>query len=142
MQPIIIQEVRSFNRFYTVFMGILNRQYLNSRFTLPETRVMHAVYTMPGITPGAIITQLKIDKSYLSRMITQLEQKKLLVKKPSSSDGRSLNLYLTTTGKNAFEQLDAASTLATRKLLQHLGDKEAKELVKCMQRIKELLDQD
>lgn len=142
MQPMIIEEVRSFNRFYTVFMGILNRHYLNSRFSLPETRVMHAVYTTPGITPGAIILQLNIDKSYLSRMIAHLEKKKLLVKKPSATDGRSINLYLTASGKKAFEQLDTAATRETGILLQHLDEQKGMELVGYMQRIQQLLQQD
>jgi putative acetyltransferase len=135
-----VAEVRAFSRFYTVFMGVLNKGFLNSQYSLPETRVLHAIYTKPGIAPSEIIEMLRIDKGYLSRMILALEKKKLLVKEKSVEDGRSVHLHLTPMGRREYEKLENASNREVGKMLQHLSESECRELTKCMAQIKHLLE--
>ena len=85
-----IEEVRAFNKVYTVFMGILNKSFLKSKYSLVETRVMHAAYTKDGIMPSEIVTMLNIDKGYLSRIITSLEKRRVIVKTKSEVFATSL----------------------------------------------------
>ncbi len=135
-----IEEVRAFNRVYTVFMGILNKSFLKSRYSLVETRVMHATYTKDGIMPSEIVTMLNIDKGYLSRIITSLERRNVIAKSKSSSDGRSVRLSITEFGKKEFEKLNKASDIQVEGLLSQFSDQDCEILVKNMSEIKAILE--
>ncbi|RPH31600.1 MAG: MarR family transcriptional regulator [Bacteroidales bacterium] len=135
-----IEEVRAFNRVYTVFMGILNKSYLESDFSLVETRVMHTAINKDGIMPSEIVALLNIDKSYLSRIITSLEKRKVITKNKSSSDGRSIRLSITEYGKKEFEKLNQASDIQVEGLLSQLSAKDCERLVKNMSEIRDILE--
>jgi len=134
-----INEVRAFNRFYTVFIGVLNRSYLNTRYSLPESRVLHATYSKPGLTPSEIIGMLNIDKSYLSRILINLEKRKLLTRKQAAGDKRAVNLYLTALGNREFEKIDTAANQLVKKLMASLDDKDCDTVVKSMMQIRKIL---
>ena len=135
-----IEEVRAFNRVYTVFMGILNRRFLKSKFTLVETRVMHAANAKNGIMPSEIVTILNIDKSYLSRILASLERRKVIIKNKSLSDGRSVKIVITEFGKKEFEKLNAASNMQVKGLLSQLNESDCKRLVQNVSEIREILE--
>jgi len=134
-----VKEFRGFNRFYTAWIGVLNKHYLNSKYSLPQSRVLHAVYTKDGITPKEITALLNIDKSYLSRILIDFEKKKLITKRVSAEDGRAYNLYMTKAGKKEFELIDEASNKQVKKLLLQLSDEERKSIIRSMSQIKETL---
>ncbi|HCT30182.1 MAG TPA: MarR family transcriptional regulator [Bacteroidales bacterium] len=140
MEKESIEEVRAFNRVYTVFMGILNKSFLKSKYSLVETRVMHAAHTKDGIMPSEIVALLNIDKSYLSRIITSLEKRKVITKTKSSSDGRSVKLSITEFGKKEFEKLNQASDVQVEGLLSQLNQVDCERLVKNMSEIREILE--
>lgn len=135
-----IEEVRAFNRVYTVFMGILNQRFLQSKFSLVETRVLHAALHQDGITPSEITALLNIDKSYLSRIITNLLRRKVLTKRKSAEDGRSVHLSITEIGRREFEKLNEASNLQVAGLLAQLSESDCKRLVKNMAEIRSILE--
>lgn len=135
-----IQEIRAFNRVYTVFIGILNKRYLNSRFSLVETRIMHATRVKPGVTPSAIVSALNIDKSYLSRILVSLEKRKIIKRIQSDSDGRSVKLYITAIGNAAFEKLNAASDKQVEGLFKKLTKKEFVLVVRNLSAIRCILE--
>jgi len=139
VKNIHISEMRVFNRYYTSVIGILNKNFLNSKFTLPEIRVLQAMRFQEGITASEIIALLNIDKSYLSRIILRLEKKKLVSKKVSPQDGRSSRLYLTGEGKREFEIVDAATHNQVKQILSQLSEKDCKKLIACMAQIKKIL---
>ena len=134
-----VSQVRSFNRFYTVFLGILNNTYLKSKYSLAEVRVMYAAILQPGITPTEIVSLLKLDKSYLSRMILRLIKLKILSKKKSSIDGRSFHLYITERGRKEFQNLDDTATREMQEHLKGLSEKDCKVLMKTMSQIEGIL---
>lgn len=135
-----IEEVRAFNRVYTVFMGILNKSYLKSDFSLVETRVMHAAINKDGIMPSEIVTMLNIDKSYLSRIISSLEKRKVITKTKSSKDGRSIRLSITEYGRKKFEKLNQASDIQVEGLLSQLNPNDCQRLVVHMSEIRAILE--
>jgi len=134
-----INEIRAFNRFYVVFIGVLNRSYLNTRYSLPESRVIHAAYSKPGITPSEIIAMLNIDKSYLSRILINLEKRKLLTKKQSAGDKRVVNIFLTALGNKEYEKIDSAANQLRKKLMSSVSDKDCDTVVKSMMQIRQIL---
>src|SRR2546423_4590091 len=102
-----IESVRGFNRFYTRLIGALNRDFLDSPFSLPEVRVLLELYYRKSTTASVIVQALGIDAGYLSRMLRAFEQRGLLAKTAAASDGRQKPIGLSAAGRKAFEQLEA-----------------------------------
>jgi DNA-binding MarR family transcriptional regulator len=134
-----IAEMRAFNRFYTSLAGVLNRKFLNGKFSLPELRVLHAIRHSPGITANAIAPLLHIDKSYLSKIIIRFEKRKYLTKTVSRDDGRAYQLQLTPIGKKEFAVYDRLSDDYVKQILAQVPDKDCEALVECMRRISAIL---
>ena len=134
-----IAEIRAFNRFYTKVIGLLDKHILDSQYTLPEVRILFELANHEQLTATDIISNLGIDKGYLSRMLLSFEKKKLVQRKRSGEDGRSVYLALTTSGQKEFDLLNKASDKQLREILAHLSVKECDTLVQRMNEIKTIL---
>src|SRR3954471_25006952 len=98
-----VTAVRRFNRFYTSAIGVLDKRYLGSPYTVAEGRVLYEVATGPnaeggGVTPKAVSEITGIDAGYLSRILGRLERDGMVARRRSASDGRSFELSLTPEG--------------------------------------------
>src|SRR4029453_11325529 len=87
--------VRHFNRFYTRHIGVLNEGLLASPFSLTEARVIYELAQRGSAPATELGNQLKLDPGYLSRMIRNFEQRRLVNKKPAEVDARQIVLSLT-----------------------------------------------
>ncbi|MBL8556908.1 MAG: bifunctional helix-turn-helix transcriptional regulator/GNAT family N-acetyltransferase [Phenylobacterium sp.] len=116
-----VAAVRRFSRFYTRAIGVLERGYLGSPYTLAENRVIWEIAHAEGITPGAISAALRLDAGYLSRMLARLERDGLVARSRSERDGRSVTLSLTETGRTTFATLDGRSAALVEDLLGRLS---------------------
>ncbi|SRR5258708_26281015 len=140
MQEDKIAQIRLFNRYYTSVLGLLDKHYLNSDFSLTETRVMFELYHRPeGITASDLIELLKLDKGYLSRMLQMFEKKKLVEKTRSVNDKRSYYLHLSPLGMTVFSKINAAAEQLAARMLESLTDSETLELVEHMNAIRQIL---
>lgn len=54
-------RIRSFNRYYTKILGILNKYYLGSELGLPEVRIIQDVYLHPDRSSKDISNELNMD---------------------------------------------------------------------------------
>src|SRR6266513_3496197 len=93
-----IAAVREFNRSYTRQIGVLNREFLDSPFSLAEVRVLYELRYHERSTATAIGQELGLDAGYLSRILRGFERRGLLAKEPSSTDGRQTFLKLSASG--------------------------------------------
>ncbi|MEK6780335.1 MAG: MarR family transcriptional regulator [Bacteroidota bacterium] len=134
-----IQSVRDFNRFYTNIIGLLDNHILDSSYSLPEARVLFELNRQSSCTAREILNVIKIDKSYLSRMLTQFESSGLIRKKTSAEDGRAVQLTLTPKGKKAAYELDTASILQIKNMLKPISDQAQQQLLLHLQKIKLIL---
>ena len=134
-----IREVRAFNRYYTRVIGLLDNHYLQSKYSLPEVRVLFELYHHPDTTPSDIITELGMDKGYLSRTLQAFVKNKIARKSVSSTDKRSVSLQLTTKGIKEFEGLNTAAEKQLAELFVHLTGKECEKLTSNMKEIQQLL---
>ena len=134
-----VARMRLFNRFYTSLAGVLNRKFLNGKFSLPELRVLHAIGDAQGITANEIAALLNIDKSYLSKIIIRFEKRRFLTKKVSLHDARAYHLSLTATGRKEFEVYDRLSDEYVKQMLVQLSDEDCERLVECMETITTIL---
>lgn len=94
-----IHEIREFNRFYTVLSGFLNRNYLDSGYSVTETRILFELKQNGQMTANRLITMLRLDKSYVSRLIRNFEQKCIITRETDPEDRRTLIIRLTPRGR-------------------------------------------
>src|SRR5690348_17402185 len=98
--------VRQFNRFYTRQIGVLNRGFLDSRFSLTDVRVLYELRHHDRLTASALGQELALDAAYLSRILREFAREGLLVKRPSKSDRRRTHLRLTAKGRRVFDAIE------------------------------------
>lgn len=139
MKKVYVDEMRSFSRFYTNILGLLNTHILDSRFSLAEVRTLYELYHHKEYTAKDLVDALHIDKGQLSRMLLKFENEKLIKRFTSGGDKRSRILSLTKKGMTEFEILDRTSTNQVMQLLSHLDDKKLAELLVHMKEIQKLL---
>lgn len=134
-----IEEFRSFNRFYTAVIGLLDNHILNSNYTLVEARIMYELYHGKNQTASDLIHSLSIDKGYLSRVLRQFEKRKFINRQRSAEDTRVIFLNLTAEGKKEFQQLDKASNDQVKSILKEIPEKDLPVLLDSMAEIKRIL---
>ena len=140
MQQDIIADIRKFNRFYTILLGILEKHVLDTGYSLTEARVILEIGFMRECIANDLVERLKIDRSYMSRIIAKLSKDELLIKGSSPSDSRVSLIQLTPKGMALFQQLNEKSDEQIAELLQGLSQKEINEIHASMQLIQNKLD--
>lgn len=124
----VIEEIRKFNRFYTVNMGFLNSGYMDSDYSIAETRILFEI-KMHGICiQSDIVKALHIDKSYLSRLIQRFCKRGLVEKVKSDDDKRMVKITLTTIGKKETEQLITLTNKQIESQVKSLNSDECNKL--------------
>ncbi|MGQ3209690.1 MAG: bifunctional helix-turn-helix transcriptional regulator/GNAT family N-acetyltransferase [Shinella sp.] len=111
-----IETIRAFNRFYTNRIGVLDRAYLDTPYTLTEARVIYEL-AVRGSTSASLLTEeLSLDPAYLSRMLKAFAGKGMVDARKDPADGRGRLLSLTESGRSvaadlAIRSRDSISTL-------------------------------
>jgi len=129
---------RQFNRFYTVLIGSLSRDYLNTEYTLQEARVVYEVASNPGCSAKEIRSHAGFDQGYLSRLVSRLTQAGI-IRKVEAADRREQRLFLTKAGQQAFKTLDQRADLQADQLLDRLTSDERDELGNAFHTVQRLL---
>lgn len=134
-----IAAVRSFNRFYTVQIGLLRKSYLDSPYSLAEMRVLYEL--AHAETPNAtdVAKKLGLDAGYLSRVLRAFEKQGLITRVKSKADARRSDLKLTASGRRAFKLLDSRSQGEVGGMLSGLSEDHQARLVSSMHAIEKLL---
>jgi len=123
-----ISEIRKFNRFYTVNMGFLDADYLDTEYSVVETRILFEIKTSKSCIQSEIAKILHIDKSYLSRIIKRFYKNGLIEKEPSGEDKRAIYITLTEKGKFETERLIELTNNQIKTKINGLCSEECDEL--------------
>jgi DNA-binding MarR family transcriptional regulator len=134
-----IDRIRSFNRFYTNVIGLLDQHFLDTPYSLTEGRVLYEISHMEECSAKKIRENIAIDEGYLSRIINKFIRQGLIRKSPSSQDKRLHIILLTEKGKKEFARLNDNSNKSISQLVEKLSEQESDELVRMMEGIRELL---
>ncbi|MGH7322747.1 MAG: MarR family winged helix-turn-helix transcriptional regulator [Candidatus Rokuibacteriota bacterium] len=131
--------MRAFNRYYTRKLGVLEEGLLASSFSLVEVRVLYELAHRQTPTASDLCKDLGLDPGYLSRILRSFEKRRLIVRTPSTSDGRQRLLSLTAKGQAAFAPLDMRAREEVAALVDPLSDAEQRELIDAMRTIERLI---
>ncbi len=134
-----IAKIRSFNRFYTNIIGLLEQRFLDRPYSLTEGRVLYEISHMEECTAKKIRENIVIDEGYLSRIIDKFIQQGLVKKSPAAQDRRLHLIVLTEKGRREFQKLNDNSDTSISQLIGRLSEEETAELVGMMERMQELL---
>jgi DNA-binding MarR family transcriptional regulator/N-acetylglutamate synthase-like GNAT family acetyltransferase len=134
-----VESVRSFNRFYTRQIGVLDEHLLKSPFSLAEARIIYELAQHEKATATELGGELGLDAGYLSRMLADFKKRGLIARMPSETDGRQSLLWLTEKGQKAFAQLNAQSHNQIEAMLGRLSPPDQSRLIEAMRTIEGLL---
>jgi len=124
----VINEIRKFNRFYTVNMGFLNSGYLDSKYSMVETRILFEIKMHQICIQNDIVKTLHIDKSYLSRIIQRLCAKGVIEKIKACDDKRATKIKLTEKGNAETERLIQLTNQQIKAQIIELSSNECRQL--------------
>ena len=136
----LVSEVRSFNRFYTKQIGLLEEGLLQSPYSLTEVRVLYELAHRDSCLASELAVELSLDPGYLSRILRKFQDQKLIERKQSKEDGRQNVLTLAAKGRAVFEPLNQASAKEVAAMLERLSLPERHRLVSSMKAIQSMLE--
>jgi len=138
----LTDEVRAFNRFYTLKLGLLNRSLPATDLSLPEARVLYELAHAPeaGATAADMGRALNMDKAHLSRVAARLRARGLIARRISPDHRRRRLLTLTDKGREAFAAADAAARAQVEALVEPVDARARKRLGEAMRDIRAVLD--
>jgi DNA-binding MarR family transcriptional regulator/GNAT superfamily N-acetyltransferase len=112
-----VAQVRAFNRFYTNVIGVLHDMYLDTPYTLTESRVLFEIARLGTVEVSWLRQALDIDPGYLSRVLGQFESRDLVTRHRSAADARRQEIRVTDAGRAAVAELDARAVTQVGALL-------------------------
>jgi DNA-binding MarR family transcriptional regulator/GNAT superfamily N-acetyltransferase len=137
-----VRAVRKFSRFYTRRIGVLHEGLLGSALSLTEGRIVFEVAQAGDSTAVRVGADLGLDAGYLSRVLRGLQERGLIDRRPSETDGRQSVISLTETGRQAFAALDGRSQAEVGKMLERLSATERRRLAAALGTAETLLGGD
>jgi DNA-binding MarR family transcriptional regulator/GNAT superfamily N-acetyltransferase len=137
--PSGVAAVRSFNRFYTSQIGVLQDGLLESPFSLTEVRVLYELAHREAPVAKDLASDLRIDPGYLSRILVRLKKRRLVVQTSSKDDARQRPLALSARGTKAIAGLDARANDEVRRMLAAVSEADRPRLTEAMRTIEALL---
>ena len=137
----LIDKIRSFNRFYTNIIGLLEQHFLDSPFSLTEGRVLYEICNTEDCSAKKIRKNIIIDEGYLSRILDGFVKRGLIQKTPSPTDKRLWIIVPTEKGKSEFVTLNDNSNRLISRMIEKLSDEDRADLLIKMEGIRALLEE-
>lgn len=132
-------RLRAFNRFYTRSVGALNEHLLDCGFSLPESRLLWELAHHDGVSAATLARDLDLDPGYLSRLLRELKERRLVDSERSPEDARQTLLRLSDSGRAAFAPLNERSQQAASALLSRLPEADQQRVMQALQTVEQLL---
>jgi DNA-binding MarR family transcriptional regulator/GNAT superfamily N-acetyltransferase len=134
----LTDEVRSFNRFYTREIGLLNRSLPATDLSLPEARVLYELAQAPegGRTAAEIGRTLGMDKAHLSRIVARFVTRGLAASRVSPDHGKHRLLSLTDAGRKVFAAAEAGARAQVDALIEPVDAGGRNRLIEAMRDIR------
>lgn len=136
----IVEGIRSFNRYYTNLLGLLDNKILDLPYSLSEARIIFELYDHEKCTLKDLNGMLGMDYGYLSRIIKKFVECGLCTKTPDENDKRVNYIALTEKGNDLYMSLSKRSNEQIRSLIGHLSQEESLDLWGHMESIIKMIE--
>ncbi|MET8832071.1 bifunctional helix-turn-helix transcriptional regulator/GNAT family N-acetyltransferase [Streptomyces sp. NPDC004610] len=135
-----VQDIRSFNRFYTHLIGALDYgRHTYAPYTLTESRVLYELAHAPHVDAADLRVQLHLDAGYLSRILNKFEDDGLIERARSEQDTRRRRIGLTERGRSAAGLLEERSRASVGALLATVPPADRPRLADALRTVRTLL---
>jgi DNA-binding MarR family transcriptional regulator/N-acetylglutamate synthase-like GNAT family acetyltransferase len=135
-----VQDIRTFNRFYTNVIGALDYgRHLYAPYTLTESRVLYELAHAPRTDAADLRGELSLDAGYLSRILNKFERDGLVERATSDTDPRRRRVTLTTRGRETADLLEERARETVAALLDTVRPADRPRLAEAMGTIRSLL---
>jgi DNA-binding MarR family transcriptional regulator/N-acetylglutamate synthase-like GNAT family acetyltransferase len=134
-----VEQIRSFNRFYTRKIGLLAKHLPQSNLTLAEARILYELAQTDEQTAAAIIRTLGMDKAHASRIVARFDDAGLLTRRVNPNHGKQKLLSLTAKGRKTFRRLNQGTLAQIAAIIEPLTTDERERLTRNMRGIQALL---
>lgn len=135
-----VQDIRSFNRFYTNVIGALDYgRRLYAPYTLTESRVLYELAHAPRTDAADLRAQLHLDAGYLTRILNKFEEDGLVERGPSDTDPRRRRITLTAPGREAAALLDERARETVGSMLDTVRAEDRPRLAEAMRTVRTIL---
>ncbi|MFF3493440.1 GNAT family N-acetyltransferase [Streptomyces sp. NPDC002795] len=135
-----VQDIRSFNRFYTNVIGALDySRHLYAPYTLTESRVLYELAHTEKVDAADLRIQLNLDAGYLSRILGKFEREGLVERGSSERDSRRRRITLTARGRSAAQLLDERTRETMGTLLTTVPPADRDRLSDALRTVREIL---
>lgn len=134
-----IKKIRRFNRYYTAWLNVLNKGYLGTDFSWPESRTLFEIYLCQGVTAKEICRNLNMDKSYVSRILSKFEKQGFITREVVPGSKGLKKLHLTDAGIKAARQIDLSGDRQITDKLNGMDEETCEKLCAAMAFIEKTL---
>ena len=135
-----VERVRTFNRFYTRRLDLLDRGFLASPYTLGEVRLLWELAHHDGVAAADLSRDLGIDPGQLSRTLKRFAAAGLIERRADTGDARRSTVVLTDHGRTVFAPLEAEQCRRVAAGLEALRPEAVGRLVGAMADVERLLE--
>ncbi len=139
MNEDIFKKIRNFNRYYTVWLDVMNKDYLGTDFSWPESRVLFEIYISHELNATELCKLLNMDKSYISRILAKFEKNEFIKREPVPGSKRIKKIYLTALGTKKAKQIDMRGNKQIKEKLKFLDKENCDKLCEAMVLIEKIL---
>jgi len=112
--------VRAFSRELARVGGLLSPDFLSSGMSLGEARCLYELGHADGLELSGLAKRLDLDLGYVSRAVSRLAARRLVIKRVDRSDGRARSIVVTRKG---LAQIAALDVRTNRRLGEWLAGK-------------------
>jgi DNA-binding MarR family transcriptional regulator len=97
--------------------------------SVPQWRVLAILQETPGMSATAVAERCNLDKVKVSRAVSGLERRKLLIRRRDARDARSSELRLSAAGMQLFSEIAPLALHWEREFLNALEPRERQSLL-------------
>lgn len=135
-----VAEIRTFNRFYTHIIGLLDEHLTDSPFSLPEARILYELASNDTVKTAADLSRiLDMDTAQISRILARFKARQLVSSTVSTDHAKLRILSLTPEGQAAFAALDRSAIDRANAVLAPLDTARVSRLTQSMREIRSIL---
>ena len=100
-----------------------------------ERFLLSYLYETGACSPGKLAPMLHVSAARITKMLSSLESKQLVVRENDPTDKRRVTVRLTKSGSNAVRAVQAQAMAHAQELFENLGEEDSQEFLRIVNKI-------